>query len=65
MWRRMLTTAVVSHVVQLKGDLVRTEEEDECNAKQDQDVGHVGDSGVIEELHLLFGCAHEKEARGV
>lgn len=42
-----------------------TEEEDECDAVQDQDVGDVVDVRVAEELHLLLCCTHEEESGGV
>ena len=36
-----------------------TEEQQEADAVQDQDVRDVGDVVIAQELHLLFGGAHE------
>lgn len=38
------------------------EKDEEGEGVKDEDVGHVGDTGVRYELHLLFGGTHEKEA---
>lgn len=38
-----------------------TEEQQEADAEQDQDVRHVRDVVVSEDLHLLFGRTHEEK----
>lgn len=42
-----------------------TEEDDEGNAVEDQDVGHVGDACVVQQEHLLLGGTHEEETGGI
>lgn len=42
-----------------------TEEHKEGEAVENQDVGDMGDTGLRQEQHLLFGCTQEEEATGV
>jgi hypothetical protein len=43
-------------------ELRLTKEEQEADAVQDQNVGNVSNMVIAEQLHLLFGGAHEEEA---
>jgi hypothetical protein len=59
----MLTTKRVSKAQRLEV-MGRTEEQQERDAEQDQNIRHVRNVCFVEELHLLFGGAHEQEAAG-